>query len=53
MGGISLAGKLDRPLVAGSDTHQSFQYGCVYNVFEHEVDTVEELRREYQLCFDE
>ena len=42
----ALAGKLDRPLVAGSDTHQSFQYGCVYNVFEHEVDTVEELRRE-------
>lgn len=40
--------QLDRPLVAGSDTHQSFQYGCVYNVFEKEVHTVEELYRQIQ-----
>lgn len=38
-----LSQKLGKPLVAGSDTHQSFQYGCVYNVFERNVDTVRDL----------
>lgn len=35
-----------RPLVAGSDTHQSFQYGCVCNVFEHTVSTVKGIAEE-------
>ena len=43
-----LSRKLNRPLVAGSDTHQSFQYGCVYNVFEKEAHTVEDLYRQIQ-----
>ena len=43
-----LSKKLNRPLVAGSDTHQSPQYGCVYNVFEREAYTVEELFRQIQ-----
>ena len=38
-----LSQKLGKPLVAGSDTHQSFQYGCVYNVFERNADTVRDL----------
>ncbi len=41
-----LSRQLSRPLVAGSDTHQSFQYGCVCNVFEETVDRVEELYRQ-------
>ena len=39
-----LSGKLQKPLAAGSDTHQSFQYGCVYNELEQTVTTVPELR---------
>lgn len=38
--------RLEKPLVAGSDTHQSFQYGCVYNVFENAVNTTDALYRE-------
>ena len=38
--------RLGKPLVAGSDTHQSFQYGCVYNVFENAVNTTDALYRE-------
>lgn len=34
------------PYVAGSDTHQSFQYGCVYNEFQKSVDTVAGLGQE-------
>ena len=39
----ALSEKLNRPLVAGSDTHQSFQYGCVYNRFGRTVNRVEDL----------
>lgn len=39
----ALSERTGKPLVAGSDTHQSFQYGCVYNEFEHAVTTVREL----------
>lgn len=31
------------PVVAGSDTHQSFQYGCIKNVFEKDCFTINEL----------
>ena len=39
----ALSKKLNLPLVAGSDTHQSFQYGCVCNIFERTVNKVEDL----------
>ena len=42
----ALSRKLDRPLVAGSDTHQSFQYGCVWNEFRQTVHTVQDLAAE-------
>ena len=42
----ALSRKLNRPLVAGSDTHQSFQYGCVWNEFERTVSTVDGLAGE-------
>lgn len=37
------AEKYKLPVVAGSDTHQSFQYGCIWNEFYTECDTVKEL----------
>ena len=39
---------LQKPLTAGSDTHQAFQYGCVYNVFDQTVRTVEGLSSQIQ-----
>lgn len=42
----ALSERLHKPLVAGSDTHQSFQYGCVYNEFERTVNTVQDLSEE-------
>ena len=42
----ALSRKLDRPLGAGSDTHQSFQYGCVWNEFRQTVHTVQDLAAE-------
>lgn len=41
-----LSCRLNRPLAAGSDTHQSFQYGCVWNEFEQTVNTVDGLAGE-------
>lgn len=41
-----LSRKLGRSLVAGSDTHQSFQYGCVWNEFEQTVNTADRLAAE-------
>ncbi len=41
----AFAKKLDLPVVAGSDTHQFFQYGCVSNRFFEPCATVAELRR--------
>lgn len=35
-------------MAAGSDTHQSFQYGCIYNVFEKECVTVKEIREQIE-----
>ncbi|MGN0205357.1 MAG: PHP domain-containing protein [Coprococcus sp.] len=50
-----LAGKIGRPVVAGSDTHQAFQYGCIRTNFEKDFDTFDELRTEmnagrYTIC---
>ncbi len=41
-----LSGKLEKPLVTGSDTHQAFQYGCVWNEFEKSFYHVSELKEE-------
>lgn len=35
---------IELPIVGGSDTHQFFQYGSVYNRFEQECRTVDELK---------
>lgn len=43
-----LSKALQKPLTAGSDTHQAFQYGCVYNVFDQTVRTVEGLASQIQ-----
>ena len=39
----ALGRRLSLPVVAGSDTHQNLQYGCIYNVFERECRFVSEL----------
>lgn len=38
-----LAERIMRPVVAGSDTHQAVQYGCIRTVFEDEFNTFPEL----------
>lgn len=38
------AGKLGLPIVGGSDTHHFLQYGCIYNEFQNECDSVEQLK---------
>lgn len=50
-----LGKKLRKPVVAGSDTHQAVQYGCIRTQFEKEFDTISELRQEmdagrYTIC---
>ena len=40
----ALAKKLCLPVLAGSDTHQSFQFGCIYNRFSQPLSTIEALR---------
>ena len=40
----ALSKHLGVPILAGSDTHQSFQFGCIYNQFEESHNTVTELR---------
>lgn len=42
----ALSRKLEIPYVAGSDTHQSFQYGCIYNDFQKECRTIKEIKEE-------
>ena len=44
-----LAEKINCPIVAGSDTHQSFQYGCIYNDFIEKQTKISLLRREMEL----
>ncbi len=41
-----LASNYDKPVVAGSDTHQCLQYGCIYNEFERECTTVADIQKE-------
>lgn len=41
-----LSKELGIPYVAGSDTHQSFQYGCIYNEFRKECRTIKEIGEE-------
>lgn len=38
--------KLRCKILAGSDTHQSFQYASLYNVFEKDCNTIKELKEE-------
>lgn len=33
------------PVVGGSDTHQSIQYGCIVNKFQDDCATIDELKR--------
>ena len=42
-------------MVAGSDTHQAVQYGCIRTCFEHDFDTFEAMKAEigagrYSIC---
>ncbi|MNB71626.1 histidinol-phosphatase [compost metagenome] len=41
---LGLGAELNIPVVAGSDAHQMFQVGCVYNEFEGDFETVAELK---------
>ena len=41
-----LAARFNKPVVAGSDTHQCLQYGCIYNVFVRECTTITEIHEE-------
>lgn len=41
-----LGQQLQIPVVAGSDTHQAVQYGCIRNCFEQEIDTFAALEEE-------
>lgn len=46
--------KLNLPVVAGSDTHQHFQYGCIWNDFNHDCSTIQDLidtinKKEYKI----
>ncbi|OAB47336.1 PHP-associated domain-containing protein [Paenibacillus antarcticus] len=45
----SLAELIGLPVVAGSDTHQPLQFGCVYNQFEQSCDTIDQLREAIRL----
>src|SRR5699024_4939364 len=52
---FGLGQRLGKPVVAGSDTHQAVQYGCIRTCFEHGFDTFDALAREmkagrYSIC---
>lgn len=54
---LKIAEQYQKPVMAGSDTHQYLQFGSVYNNFEKEFSTIEEFRQElfagnYQLYVD-
>ena len=40
----ALGRRLQKPVVAGSDTHQAVQYGCIYTEFEDETASLSGLR---------
>lgn len=39
------AKRMGLPVVGGSDTHQSIQYGCIINKFQDECATIDDLKR--------
>ena len=41
----ALAERVGLPIAAGSDTHQSFQYGCIYNRFDKNHTNVISLKK--------
>lgn len=43
-----VAAEYNKPVLAGSDTHQYLQYGVVYNDFFKEVNTIDDLRTEIE-----
>ena len=45
----ALGEKYQIPIIAGSDTHQAVQYGCIHTDFDTEIETIEELHRQMQL----
>lgn len=44
----AIAAKYNKPVLAGSDTHQYLQCGVLYNDFEKEVDTIDGLKYEIE-----
>ena len=40
-----LALKFNKPMIAGSDAHLSFEIGCVRTVFEEDASTLEDIRK--------
>ena len=42
---FAFAKALGLPVVGGSDTHQSIQYGCIVNQFQEQCQTIDELKR--------
>jgi hypothetical protein len=42
----AFAERLELPVLAGSDTHQSIQFGCIYTKFENDCATVSALKKE-------
>lgn len=45
----ALANQLNLPVVSGSDTHQAFQYGCIYTEFDENISTLTKLRQQMQM----
>ena len=43
-----LGKQLNIPVIAGSDTHQAVQYGCIYTEVEEEINTVDDLYERMQ-----
>ncbi|GGA34004.1 PHP-associated domain-containing protein [Paenibacillus physcomitrellae] len=41
---LTLGSELGVPVIAGSDAHQMFQVGCVYNEFPGDYETIAELK---------
>lgn len=45
---LELKKTIGKPIVAGSDTHQATQYGCIYNKFDKDCIYIKELLQEMQ-----
>lgn len=49
----SLADRIQKPVLSGSDTHQATQYGCIYTEFTSEINSFAELANEITSnCYD-